>query len=273
MLKNVSLNLFKYMKHFLPVPLRLKVRQWVGPRRMLFRYDFIDFGASKGGGIKFAKAALGGVSGFGIDFDPRKIKLMQDSGFECMQGDITKNELPAGCVKFVIMSHILEHLRGKEDASLAISSAARLSRSFVYIQGPYFDADVRLKKLGLKFFWSHWKGHTYHMTSKDLRSIFESLGITDYKIYFRQRIEHSSDINLHSLASRKDQFEYDPVLHPPKVLVALEPPVWKEIVAIVRKDPSIPWSELDAKVRDGVVASAVDFESKLDSVLTREGDL
>lgn len=35
-------------------------------------YDFIDFGASKGGYIEFAKARLGGTRGVGIDIDPKK---------------------------------------------------------------------------------------------------------------------------------------------------------------------------------------------------------
>lgn len=57
-------------------------------------YDFIDFGASKGGSIEFAKAALGGRKGLGIDLDPKKVSTMKSLGIDAIQGDFTNLDLP-----------------------------------------------------------------------------------------------------------------------------------------------------------------------------------
>ena len=37
-------------------------------------YDFVDFGCSSGGSIKFAMERLGGVNGIGVDLDPEYLK-------------------------------------------------------------------------------------------------------------------------------------------------------------------------------------------------------
>ena len=43
-------------------------------------YDFLDFGASSGGCIDFARAKLGGRNGLGIDRDPLKVAQMRAKG-------------------------------------------------------------------------------------------------------------------------------------------------------------------------------------------------
>jgi len=122
-------------------------------------YDFIDFGASKGGCIEFAMARLGGQRGLGIDINTNKAEEMRRNGYDCIEGDITKLALTGKSVRFVTMSHILEHLLDLLSVEEAIKSAAHVASDFQFIQGPFFDADEFLKKQGLRFFWSYWTGH------------------------------------------------------------------------------------------------------------------
>jgi hypothetical protein len=206
-------------------------------------YDFLDFGASTGGSLQFAQKVLGGTRGLGVDIDPKKVQKARDAGFECMQGDMTQLELPDRSVRFVIMSHVLEHLPGLDLVEGSIRSAARVARDFVYIQGPFFDADQDLARQGLKFYWSDWTGHPCHLTTSQLTRIFRKLGLRDTRMFVRGAITHSSNEALHPLDSPLDQHGYDPSVHPPKETFQLRVPVFREIVACVRLS-DVPWTEI-----------------------------
>jgi hypothetical protein len=83
-------------------------------------FDFLDFGASTGSSIEFARERLGGRRGLGVDLDPNKVETMRRCGYDCIQADVTGLDLPAKAVKFVLMSHFLEHLPDLECARKAI---------------------------------------------------------------------------------------------------------------------------------------------------------
>lgn len=114
--------------------------------------DFLDFGCSSGSSIKFAKERFGAERGVGIDIDPVKVAKTRDLGFEAIEADASALKLPPKSVSFCIMSHFLEHLPGLRVAQKCISSACRVSRDFVYIKPPWFDADFDLWKLGYKVY-------------------------------------------------------------------------------------------------------------------------
>ena len=197
-------------------------------------HDFLDFGASKGGSIDFAVARLGGRKGLGIDNDPSKIRRMRELGYDCLEADILNLDLPAKSVRFVMISHFLEHLHDYHEARQAIASAARTARDFVFIQGPYFDADDRLKEQGLKFFWSDWHGHRCHLTTGMLEGILDDLELREYVILGRTMVSDSLDPSIHPLESPRDQHDYVTNLHPPKRHVAFDPPICREMVCLVR---------------------------------------
>ncbi|MCF8719362.1 hypothetical protein J2S31_000260 [Nitrospina gracilis Nb-211] len=209
-------------------------------------FDFIDFGSSKGGCIEFAKARLGGVRGLGIDIDPKKVKAMRDNGYDCLRDDITASGLSSKSVRFVMMSHILEHLPSLESVQEVISEAARLARDFLFIQGPYFDADNLLEKLGFRFFWSKWTGHRCHLTTSQLRDVLLRLQLSDHWMFVRQPVVDSSDPSIHPLGSPVNSLEYNPEIHPPKPLCTFSPPVFKEMVCYVRLRPmpKEAWEEI-----------------------------
>jgi len=207
-------------------------------------HDFIDFGASKGGCIEFAKARLGGTKGVGVDIDPKKVEQMLKDGYDCIQGDITKLDFPPDSVKFVTMSHVLEHLPDLPSVSKAIKCAAKVASDFLFIQGPYFDADEHLEKLGLKFFWSDWSGHPCHLTTQDLHSILMDLGLTDFNMMVRLKVKDSNDPAIHPWNTPKNSHEYDPDVHSEKPFVHFTIPIYKEMVCYVKLRHLENWEEI-----------------------------
>ena len=104
-------------------------------------FDFCDFGCSKGSSIKFGVDVLGGRRGLGIDIDKRKVESSIKAGYEAIIGDFCNLDLPEKCVDFSLLSHVLEHLPTLNHAKAAIRNAIKISDKFVFIQGPYFDAN------------------------------------------------------------------------------------------------------------------------------------
>ena len=67
-----------------------------------------------------------------------------------MVGDLAKMEIPEDCVNFVITNHLLEHLPDLDTAKRVVEKAIHAAREFVFIKGPYFDADIYLVNGGLE---------------------------------------------------------------------------------------------------------------------------
>ena len=207
-------------------------------------YDFIDFGASKGGCIDFAKARLGGKNGLGIDKDPTKIEQMRRLGYDCINADITELNLPCESVRFVTMSHFLEHLPNLDAVRRALKSAAEVASDFLFIQGPYFDADEYLAARELKFYWSDWHGHSCHLTSTQLASILDRLMLREYVIMARRPVVDSDDTCIHPLESPRNQHHYMPGTHPHKPFLTFDRRLYREMVCLVRLRPLREWSAL-----------------------------
>lgn len=207
-------------------------------------YDFIDFGASTGECIKFAKLHFKGVRGVGVDIDPRKVKKMVDAGYDCILADITKMNAPKKCVKFVTMSHVLEHLPDVEAVKAVLEAAADLASDFLFIRGPNFDDDDYLRNLGLKWYWSDWRGHTYHITTATIHKCLDELSLYDrYLVHFRAT-NTTADPGIHPLSSPIDQHQYDASIHPEKPLNKLDTPVYKEFACFVRLRPFKHWKSV-----------------------------
>jgi len=208
------------------------------------QYDFLDFGASYGGSIEFARRRLGGIRGVGVDKNPRKVAAMRRKGYDCILGDITALDLPPASVRFVVMSHILEHLPDLHAVQQSIACAGRVATDFLFLQGPFFDADNFLRNYGLKFYWSDWRGHPCHLTTQQLREILSRLGLPNYFIMGRRPVSDSSDTALHPLHSPRDQHDYQPGVHPPKPFVQFPQPLYKEFVCYVRLRDVPDWATI-----------------------------
>jgi len=206
--------------------------------------DFLDFGASKGSTIEFAKDRFGARSGLGVDIDEAKVRTLQEQGQPCIHADVTNLQLPPKSVRFVLMNHFLEHLPGLAAAKKAIVCAATAARDFLYIAGPYFDADVYLESLGLKFYWSDWHGHPCHLTTSLLHALLVGSGLNRYVILGRAPVRDSRSPYIHPMDSPSNQGEYDPAVHPAKRLVEFDAPLYKEIICVVPLRDLPDWHEI-----------------------------
>lgn len=206
--------------------------------------DFLDLGASTGGSLDFARDSLGGGDGIGIDNDAAKVAAATHAGYRCLLEDATKLSLPDDAVRFVVMRHFLEHLPDEEMARDIIASSARVARDFLFIQGPYFDADEYLAAHGLKPYYSDWTGHTCHLTTDALEKILNELGLFEFAVYLIDPAHGSGHAMLHPVSSPKDQHQYDPATHPQKPKVRFDQPVYREFACYVKLRDTAYWDLL-----------------------------
>jgi len=169
---------------------------------------------------------------------------MAKAGYDCAQGDATNLDLPSDSVRFVVMSHFLEHLPDLSMAKDAIKSVARVASDFLFIRGPYFDADEYLRSFGLKFCWSDWRGHPCHLTTSQLREILLDLGLEDYVMMGYGKVTDSTDSKIHPLGSPVNQRAYNPDAHPNKPFVRFRQPLYKGIACYVRLRPIENWEDI-----------------------------
>ncbi len=207
------------------------------------RVDFLDFGCSRGQSIATSMKLLKAQYGVGIDLDPEKLAAAREVGFDVASIDIL--ELPdETLVRFVTMMHFLEHLSGFDVAKAMLRKACRVSREFVYVRQPFFDADGLLFQLGLKCYWSDWTGHRYSMTTLDFYRVLAELcsdgDCACFNIAFAYPIHSSDHPAILPLTAGVDQHEYDGSIHPPKPPSGdFDFPVFSEVRVLASKSRSI----------------------------------
>ncbi len=218
------------------------------------KYDFLDLGCSNGASIKLGVDKFKGKYGLGIDIDPRKVEMAKEAGYHAVVGDASKLKDVVSSVRFTIMSHFLEHLPGIKLAKSCIESAIDVSSDFIYIQQPYFEADGLLFKRGFKFYWSDWKGHTFHMTALNFHNILRPLlvenRISRFMIFGDQKVTSSSHNSIHSINSPVDQLHYDESKHPIKVIEDFAFPCYRQLIVVIfKKDDLSLYEEVQSKLR------------------------
>lgn len=207
-------------------------------------YDFLDFGCSQGGSIQLAQSLFGKGNGLGLDIDPEKVARTRELGYDAMVADLTKLPLRANPVRYVILSHFLEHLPGLKTAEQAVSCAVRAARDFVYISQPWFDSDGYLFRRRLKLYWSDWHGHPNRMTTLDFRFLLEFFrekgDIAGYTIFGHGPIFTSRHKAIHPLSSPRNQNSYDVGVHPSKPVIPklFSSPVFTEIQVLADINPN-----------------------------------
>ena len=207
-------------------------------------FDFFDFGTGRGRCIDFAKFCLGGRRGLGIEKKREAAERLRDSGYDCIHGDVTSLEFPRDAVRFVTMSHFLEHLPDLRAVRSAVEAGATVASDFLFFEGPWFDADEYLKDLGLKLYWSDWHGHPCHLTTLQLREILQDLGLVDHVFLSGTPIRNSRDRAVHPLNSPPEQHDYVRSIHPEKPSVTFDVNVYREFACFVRLRPVGNWDQL-----------------------------
>ena len=204
---------------------------------------YYDFGCKKGSSSQLCKQ-LGGTDGTGLDINQDHIQDYINQGRNAILCDITNSGLPSDSAGFVCISHVLEHLSSHADVTRAIQEAARISKSFVYIVGPWFEHDEFLESLGFKFYWSDWKCHPTPVRFSNVANACVSSdglscannGTLECLRFARIPICDTSHNCIHPLSSPKNQHKYDPEIHPPKPPAIQLKGVYKEMVTIIPID-------------------------------------
>jgi hypothetical protein len=199
------------------------------------KYDFVDFGSAAGDFIEIAEKTTGG-RGVGVDFDAVRVWGTNRRGRACMFGDVRDLRwLPKKCVRFVTVSHLLEHMRTVHDVRAVLANAARLAREFVYVGGPCFDDVVRLARKGLKFYWADWPGsHPLHLTTKQLAWALLSEGLDDFRILPTHPLKSSRHPDVLPIDAPPNSGHYDPEKHGRRDVVRFDPPVHTQFKCLVR---------------------------------------
>ena len=92
------------------------------------RYDFIDFGCSNGGSIKWANSVFPGSRGIGIDIAPNKIEATRAAGYDAVLLDALELGTSPRIVDFCILSHFLEQLNSYRDAKAMLTKACAAAK-------------------------------------------------------------------------------------------------------------------------------------------------
>lgn len=212
------------------------------------KYCFFDFGCSKGDCMDWAYTVFDNARpGLGIDISEPKIEIAKKNGHDAIVYDILK--IPdEKLVRFVTLSHFLEHLPSVKAANQFLRKAVLVANEFVFIRQPFFDADGYLAQQGLKLYWSDWHGHSNKMTTLDFYLCLNSMKseglISGFSINFNNEIISSAHNAIHPLDSAIDQHAYDPSLHPYKNSEIQLENVFKEIRVLVHVD-KINWSRFE----------------------------
>ena len=199
------------------------------------KYDYLDFGCSDGGSLKFGRSYLGGTRGLGIDINPDKVRQAVESGCDAIVADVTHLSQLNNTVRFVTLFHFLEHLSGFSSARNCLTAAITAATDFVLVRQPWFDGDGYLFERGLKLYWSDWKGHPYAMTTLDFYKIItRNPKVKAWGMYGRKPISHSRDPAVHPLTSPRGQHAYDPARHPAKPLLPLSTSMFYELIVLIQ---------------------------------------
>lgn len=210
-------------------------------------YDQLDFGCSTGNALIFGKEELGLKRGIGLDIDPEKVKRARAAGHEAAVLDVTTLGDYPDSVSVVTLFHFLEHLPSFELARTCVRAAITAARDYVFIRQPWFDADTHLMRLGLKCYWSDWRGHLYHISAFDMLKMIDPVEeILDYRIYGRKRIKSSSDPALVPLLAQGNMHQYDQQRDGLKPEIDICVDAFYESAAIIRLSDRYSFKEIEA---------------------------
>jgi len=191
----------------------------------------LDFGSKAGSNIKRTQFGTLG-EGKVISVDIRKQFLRLAPG-KRVQADITKPIVKPKSVECVTMIHVLEHLNTIEDVRKTVTNAVEAAKRFVYIRGPWFDADEYLREKGFNLFWSTWDTHKTHLTKAQLKNIIEKINVKSFTVAgIGQPIHDSASHRVHPVGYEAGG-NYVDGKYPPKELVKFDITIYDELCGTI----------------------------------------
>ncbi len=185
------------------------------------QYDFLDFGSGKGGCATYATKKLEGKNHLCFEIRKEAVDNLNSLGHPCVHADITAISLPKKAVRFVTMSHVLEHLPTIDHVTKVLQTAVEVATDFVFIEGPTFDFDKYLKKQGFKFFWHDSCGHTAKVTTSHIYKLSKQLGVrTQYWLVEQPYVDNSLSRDILPYNTPSYPNRYKEKIHPKKEYVS-----------------------------------------------------
>ncbi len=181
----------------------------LGSIKTLNEYDFIDLGAGDGASLVNYEKKIS-KKGIGVEFDKAKVQKAMQLERNVVYGNALDLHTIKGKVDFVTCDNFLEHLKSYEEVEKMLGQAANKARKFIYIRHPSFEDIDYLASLGLKTYWSDWRGHTSMLTVAELVTILRKFGIQVFKVVPISLIKSSDDPRAIPLKAPVDQHDYEP---------------------------------------------------------------
>ena len=200
------------------------------------RFDFLDFGTHKGGGLRIGNS-LGGQAGLGVELDDAKVVALFRRGAFAYSGNVL--ELPQGLkARFAVCSHVLEHLPSRYEVGTIINQLQRSCSDYIFITQPSFDVDSALFERGLRMAHSPMKNHDCRLTTRELVDICWDLGLERFVVGGAKPISDTSHSWIHSTQGRKNVWKWKPG-DAPKPDVRFGRPLHRDIVAVIGLKPGL----------------------------------
>lgn len=189
--------------------------------------DIVDLGTKQGGAldgffhpkqkVNFDAKKFKRTNCLGIDINSNYEKAVKSKGYMFEAMNLASPEVIANLPKArgYLLWHFLEHLPSKEIATEVVQKVMEQSQEFVWFKLPNFDQDHKtgegaLRKLGLRFTWTDWKGHPCHWLLKDNLDAIEKSKADRYKLQYAaaKTIASTSDSRVVPINAPTDTVEY-----------------------------------------------------------------
>jgi hypothetical protein len=180
----------------------------LGGVKSLSKYDLIDLGAGDGASLVNFEKKIGG-KGLGIEFSKQKVAKAAGLGRNVVYGNALNLHKTPGKADIVTCDNFLEHLLSNSDAEKMLEQAVKAARKLVYIRHPSFEDNEYLAGLGLKTYWSDWRGHTSMLKVSEIVDMLRRQGIQTFKIIPVLQIKDSDDTRIIPLSAPTNQHHYE----------------------------------------------------------------
>ena len=183
----------------------------------------------------------------GIDKKTQYMSDVQGQGYRFLGMDVTSTgaleNLPEA--DFYLAWDFLEHLPDKKWSGAVVWAMIHKARKGVWIKMPSFEPDEAtgegaLRKLGLRFAWTHWHGHPSHYLVQDcveaIQGYKQGTGRNSLAVKVRpgRRVRDTLDKQVVPIDAPIDTVEYKPSLGS-RTVHKFDPPLvaqWDVIVTV-----------------------------------------
>ncbi len=211
-------------------------------------YDFIDISLAHERSTEHLVEQFGG-RGLCISNNQKIVDSARSRGVDSVFSDPQAIDFPDGSVRFVSLVDSPILMPSLAAIRTVLDRAARWATDFIYIRMVSYEDEDYLRSLGLKYYWHDWTNCPMHPRLDQLAALFESLGLDQYHISYRDPMLSSEAPAILPLDAPPDQGAYDPSTHGPKPSIVFPRPLYGQIdifIALRRFDMN-DWHDIIKK--------------------------